>query len=334
MASTKRLLRSFYRLFLPTIVLVLLATIAGSVWLVHEAAHPQKAPYLMTPDKYGRLSTRAAQVTDETWANQDGTTARGWLLRGAENAPAVILLHRYGADRSWVLDLGVKLNEATNFTVLLPDARGHGESPLVTRTSLGGCETEDLRAAINFLRGLKNDATSNLLVGKELGVYGVELGAFSALIAASKEEGIRALALDSVPLSSNEMLESAIDKRYPFGSSFTSKIAAGGTYLYYFSGCYTHESVCNIAKELTNRKVLLLAGTDAPQYQTSTKEIQYCLPNSVEIESNLNLLYSGYGINSASLEQTAAYDQKIIEFFKRSLGGVQSVETVEESADK
>jgi pimeloyl-ACP methyl ester carboxylesterase len=332
MASTKRLLRSFYRLFLPTIVLVLLATIAAAIWLVHEAANPQKSPYLMTPEKYGKLSTRAAQVTDETWTNRDGTTARGWLLRGSENAPAVILLHRYGADRSWILDLGVKLNETTNFTVLMPDARGHGESPLVKTTSLGGSETEDVLAAIDFLRSLKNYANTGSLVGKDFGVYGVELGAYSGLQAAVSNENIKALALDSIPLSSDEMLSSAISKRYPFASAFTSKIAGWGTYLYYFNDRYNHQEICPAAKSLTDRKILLLAGTDAPQYQNSTKEIQYCLPNTVQLESNLNLTPSGYGINRASIEQAAAYDQRVIDFFKRSLGGDAFMQT--ESVEK
>lgn len=320
MSSTKRLLRSFYRLFFPTIVIVLLATIAASIWLVHDVSSPQKSPYLMTPDKYGRLSTRGAQVTDETWSNTDNTSARGWLLRGAEGAPAVILLHRYGADRSWVLDLGVKLNEATNFTILMPDLRGHGESPLVKRSSLGGSEAEDVLAATAFLRSLQNEAKTNALVGKDFGVYGLELGAYSGLTAAAKEENIKALALDSIPLSSDQLLSSVIAKRFPFVSSFTSKIAAAGTYLYYFDGSYNHQSICNAAKSAANRKVLMLAGTDAPQFQDSTKEIQNCLPNTVEIESNLNLTPSGYGISNASIEQTAAYDQRVIDFFKRALG--------------
>lgn len=264
---------------------------------------------------------RAAQVTDETWANRDGTTARGWLLRGSENAPAIILLHRYGADRSWILDLGVKLNEATNFTVLMPDLRGHGDTPLVKRTTLGGGEAEDVLAAMDFLGSLKNHANTVALVGKDFGVYGVELGAYSGLLAATKDENIKALALDSIPLSSDEMLSSAIGKRYPFASSVTSKIAGWGTYLYYFNDRYNHEETCPAAKSLANRKILLLAGTDAPQYQDSTKEIQYCLPNTVQIESNLNLTPSGFGINNASIEQAAGYDQRVIDFFKRSLGG-------------
>ncbi len=41
-----------------------------------------------------------------------------------------MLLHRYGGDRSWLFNLGVKINETTNFTILWPDLRGHGENPL------------------------------------------------------------------------------------------------------------------------------------------------------------------------------------------------------------
>ena len=104
MAKTKRLFKSFSRLLLPVVILFVLAVISGSVYMVYKTAQPPKAAYLVTPEKYGRLSARGAQVTDETWTNRDGTSARGWLLRGAENAPAVILLHRYSADRSHVLD--------------------------------------------------------------------------------------------------------------------------------------------------------------------------------------------------------------------------------------
>ena len=71
-------------------------------------------------------------------------SARGWLLKGAEGAPAVVLLHRYGGDRSWLFNLGVKINETTNFTILWPDLRGHGENPLIRWTSLGVREGDDL----------------------------------------------------------------------------------------------------------------------------------------------------------------------------------------------
>ena len=77
MAKSTRLVKSFYRLLFPVILLVIVAVGAASVWFARESSHPANAAYLLTPDKYGQLSARGAQVTEETWANRDGTQARG-----------------------------------------------------------------------------------------------------------------------------------------------------------------------------------------------------------------------------------------------------------------
>jgi pimeloyl-ACP methyl ester carboxylesterase len=319
MAKIKRLFKSFSRLLLPVILLIVLAFAAASAWLNYEAAQPPKGVYLVTPEKYGQLSARAAQVTDETWTGMDGNSSRGWLLRGAENAPAVILLHRYGTDRSHVLNMGVKLSESTNFTVLMPDARAHGENPTAKNTSFGGCETQDVVGAIEFLRGLRA-ASGNPLVGQNLGVYGIEMGALTALAAAGRDEKIKAIALDSIPQDSDNLLASVIEKRFPFASSITSKLAQTGTYFYPFGGCYRRETTCEIAKNLNNRNVLLLAGSDAPRFQDSTAKLGKCFPKTSSVESKTDLSPSGFSIINASMEQSESYDQRVIEFFRLSLG--------------
>ena len=186
MAKSTRLVKSFSRLLFPIILLVAAAVIGGAVWLIYTTARPLNSRYIVTPDKYGQLSTRAAQVTEETWVNRDGSTSRGWLLRGAENAPAVILLHKFGADRSYVLNLGVKLNESTDFTVLMPDQRAHGENPPVQNASFGGCEAEDAASAVEFLKGLKTPNQIALVNKNKLGIFGIELGALVAVTTAAK----------------------------------------------------------------------------------------------------------------------------------------------------
>jgi len=318
MAQKRRLFKSFYRLLLPVVVLMVLAVVAASVWLVHTVSNPPHAAYLVTPEKYGQFSTRGAQVTEETWSSRDGERNRGWLLKGAENAPAVVLLHAYGADRSHVLDLAVKLNEATNFTVLMPDGRGHGVNPSVTDSSFGGCETDDVLSSIEFLRGLKT-GTQMPLVGQNIGFYGVEMGALAALSAAAKNESIKALALDSVPTDSDVVLASAVDRRFPFASSITSKIAGIGTRFYFYNGCYRRDAACDSAKSVSNRKVLLLAGLDTPNLNDSTAKLNRCFPGGTNIEAKTDLNPSGFGLMNASLEQSAAYDQRVIEFFKSAL---------------
>ena len=112
------------------------------------------------------MRARGAQVTDESWQGHDGVTQKGWLLRGATNSPAVILLHKYGANRSHVLNLGVKLNEATNFTVLMPDLRGHGAEAGDKICTFGGCESEDLTSTVAYLKGLKSPEGFQLIGGE------------------------------------------------------------------------------------------------------------------------------------------------------------------------
>lgn len=319
MAKTTRLIKSFYKLLLPVVILLILATVGASVWLVHEVSLPQSSNYLVTPAKYGQLSSRGAQVTDETWSNPDGSSARGWLLRGIPNAPAVIVLHKYGADRSHVLNLGVKLNEATNFTVLMPDHRGHGTDSPVKGTTFGGCESQDATAAIAYLRTLKSPEQLTL-VGNDIGMYGLEMGSLVAISAASTDPTIKALVLDSVPQSSDALLGNSVETRFPFASVVTAKIAEIGTYPYFYqNGCYSRARVCETAKMLAGRRVLVLGGVDAAAFQDSSAKFAKCLPASTTVDSKTDLSPSGYSIFSTSLEVTAAYEQRVIDFMKQAL---------------
>jgi pimeloyl-ACP methyl ester carboxylesterase len=317
MASISKLTKSLFLLVLPVIILIIGALIGIGFWLLQKASTPPTAMYLVTPEKFVGLSSRGAKITDETWANKDGSSARGWLLRGSEGLPSIILLHRYGADRSHLLNLGVKLNEVTNFTILMPDLRGHGDTPLVKSSTLGGCEADDVASVIEFIKGLKTDDKKDQ-VGKDIGIYGVELGAFTALSAAVGDTNIKALALDSVPANQDELLDTVVQKRYPFASFITSKIAGYGTYFYY-QGCYKSSSVCITANSLTNRKILLLAGVDVPSFKQSTVDFQKCLPKQDLLEAKTDLTVSGFSVIGASGEQAEAYDQRVIEFFKKAL---------------
>src|SRR5882672_12441698 len=180
MATRRRIGKKLFKSLLPVLLILLVALVIALASIVRGITRPPRRSYLVTPEAFKVISGRALKVTDETWRNRDGTRARGWLLRGAEGAPAVILLHRYGGDRSLLFNLGIKINEATNSTILWPDLRGHGLNPPVNWTSFGTRESDDLLDAFDFLRTLKSD-NKRKLVGDRLGVYGVELGGYSAL---------------------------------------------------------------------------------------------------------------------------------------------------------
>jgi len=157
------------------------------------------------------------------------------------------------------------------------------------------------------------------LIGGGIGIYGLEMGALSALSTAVANPDVKAIALDSVPTDSDAMLASVIERRFPFGSSVTRQLGKMGTYAYYFDGCYSRVPACEMAKQLQNRSVLLLAGADAREFQESTSKLSKCLSNSVKLDSKTDLSPSGMGILNASIETAESYDQRIIDFFRNSL---------------
>src|SRR6266851_1982517 len=205
MSPRRSAVRRMVKAFLPIIFVVLVAVAAVTLWIVRGVTRPPRAPYLVTPQTFSQVTGPILNANDVTWPNHDRTTARGWLIRGAEGAPAVILLHGYGADRSWLLNLAVKLNETTNFTVLWPDLRGHGENPPVNWSLFGTVEGDDTTAAIDYLHTLKTTVGKPQVAGP-IGVYGIELGAYAALDAARRYPEVRALALDSTPGSPDDLI--------------------------------------------------------------------------------------------------------------------------------
>jgi pimeloyl-ACP methyl ester carboxylesterase len=317
MSPRRRTGRKLLATLLPIILLVALAIVGLTVWLVYGATRPPQRAYLVTPEKFAHLSDRGLKSTEETWTNRDGTQARGWLVRGAEGSPAILLLHGYGADRSWLLNLGVKLNETTNMTVLLPDMRGHGPNPPVVSSGFGTVEADDTLAALEFLHGLKTPQ-GRALVGEPAGIYGVEMGAYAALAAARQEKGVRAVALDSVPDDPDQVLGSVVNGHTGLDSSALRMFARLGTRLY-FAGHYKNESACTIAESLGDRQVLLLSGDDAGALKVSTETLARCFPSRSNVEAHTDLPLTGIKLASATPEQDEAYDRRVIEFFDRAL---------------
>jgi pimeloyl-ACP methyl ester carboxylesterase len=306
-----------FKTLVPIFALALFALVGATTWLVYSAIHPPARPYIVTPARLQQLGESGLHVTEEQWSNADGSVGRGWLLRGEQSAPAVIFLHPYGGNRSFFLNLGIKLGEATNYTVLWTDARGHGAGDAIGASSFGVRETADVADAISFLRSLKAH-DSEPLVGGSIGLYGVEMGAYSALLAAPRNPMLRALALDSVPDSSGELLRSAIAARTGIGNPLLYMLAETGARIY-FTGNFPGTNACAAAAELNGQNVLLLAGADAANLQTSTQRLQSCFSQPNRIEAHTDLPLTGTRISSATALEAESYDRRVIEFFSRTL---------------
>jgi pimeloyl-ACP methyl ester carboxylesterase len=317
MATRRRFGKKLLKSLLPILLILFLALFIALGTIVRSITRPPRQAYFVTPESFTHISGRVLKVTDETWRNRDGTSASGWLLRGGQGAPAVVLLHRYGGDRSWLFNLGVKINEASNATILWPDLRGHGLNPPVKWTSFGGREGDDVLAALDFLRSVKGD-NGPQLVGERFGIYGVELGAYAALRAASQDSSVAALALDSLPRSPDELVNSASGHKLGVSNSvllFPARLATR----VYFVGKYDNASSCVLAARLKDARVLLLAGVDDNYLRDSTKSTASCFPASANLEVRTDLPLTGYTLPSATGEQGEAYDRPVIDFFVKHL---------------
>ena len=309
----KKLLKSL----LPILFLLFLAVIAALSFIVYGIARPPGGAYLVTPQAFSQISGPVLRVTDESWQNRDNTAARGWLLRGADGAPAVVLTHRYGADRSWLFNLGVKLYEATNFTILWPDLRGHGLNPTVKWTSFGTSEGDDVLAAMDFLQSLKT-SRGNRQVGDRMGLYGVELGAYASLRAAVQNNAVRVLVLDSVPESPDELVRAAVKDDLGLSNKPLQQLTRVAVRIYYL-GRYENTSACEWAATLKNRRILLLSGTDAGYLRDSTVALGRCLQGAAKLEIKTDLPLTGLNLPSATGEQGEGYDRHVIDFFDKNL---------------
>jgi pimeloyl-ACP methyl ester carboxylesterase len=317
MARRRPLGKKLFKSLLPILLVLALALVIALGFIVYGITRPPKRAYLVTPQTFTGISGRVLKVSDASWQNRDGTRSRGWLLKGSEGAPAVVFLHKYGGDRSALFNLGIKLNEATNFTILWPDLRGHGVAPSIPSTSFGVYETEDLLAALDFLRAEKGE-NQNTLVGNTIGLYGVELGAYAALQAATKDPGIKALVLDSVPRDADDLIDGAVREDVGFNSDLVSKLTRTATHTY-FMGNFQNPLSCELAKSLGSQRVLLLAGSDAEHLRQTTVAFQNCFPNPANLEVKTDLPLTGFTLPSATGEQGERYDRPVIEFFTKSM---------------
>jgi pimeloyl-ACP methyl ester carboxylesterase len=317
MSPRRRFGKKLFKSLLPIVMTVVLAAGISLGLVVYGVTRPPRNAYLVTKDSFSQISSQASKVSDQSWPNRDGTQARGWLLRGMEGAPAVVLLHRYGTDRSWLFNLGIKIHETTNFTILWPDLRGHGISPPVKWTTFGVHEGDDVLSAIDFLRTLKS-AGGKELVGQHLGLYGVELGAFAALKGAQHEEDVKALVLDSIPRSSDELVQSAVKADLGLNNELILMVVRQGLRIY-FLGDYYNVTACEVAASLKEKHILLLSGPEAHNLRDATTSLARCFQSSIEMETKTDLPLTGFNLPSATGELGEGYDRRVIDFFDRHL---------------
>ncbi|HSQ73449.1 MAG TPA: alpha/beta fold hydrolase, partial [Rubrivivax sp.] len=121
-------------------------------------------------------------------AGAGGKSLFGWFVPppvAGSPAPAVVLMHGWGANAALMLPAVPLLHEA-GFAVLLPDARCHGASDDEEFSSMPRF-AEDIGAGLDWLRAQTG------LDAARLAVVGHSVGAAAALLAATQRGDIGAI---------------------------------------------------------------------------------------------------------------------------------------------
>lgn len=132
---------------------------------------PAVFAFLMTQAPRVRTASRPPARYQEVRIRSSGLALRGWLSPGESGKTAVVIVHGLGDTLESYQEHADPFIERGH-RVLLLDLRGHGGSEGRT-TTLGGLESEDVRAAIDFLKAEEGV----VLVGHSMGAVAVLLAA-------------------------------------------------------------------------------------------------------------------------------------------------------------
>jgi pimeloyl-ACP methyl ester carboxylesterase len=130
-------------------------------------------------------------VMPAEFASQDGISLRGWWSPGESSKPVIIFVHGLNRSRVEMLERAADANRR-GYGVLLFDLRNHGDSSRAY-TTIGIFESRDVCAASQFVM---NKAANRPQI-----LWGVSMGASSAILAAKRCPGFAAIISDSSFLS-------------------------------------------------------------------------------------------------------------------------------------
>ena len=178
----KRILISI--VILIFLVLFVLLPIGGSFLITNSRFRfPERGPQ--------RAEEVGLQVEAVEFMSSDGIPLKGWWSSGNDEQPAVIFSHGLNRSRLEMLERAAEASKR-GFGVLLFDLRNHGESGSAY-TTLGIHESRDVCAA--------SDVVQEKAPGRPKFLWGVSLGASTALLAVKQCGGFSGVVSDSAFVS-------------------------------------------------------------------------------------------------------------------------------------
>jgi fermentation-respiration switch protein FrsA (DUF1100 family) len=278
--------------------------------LVYINTHPPKYPLHIPPSTYN------ANYEGVAFTSGAGIILKGWLIRpvpAVYAAPAIIICHGLGANKSDFTELAVYLSRR-GYAVLLFDFRAHGESEGST-TSLGYHEQEDVLAALDYLK-TRHDVDPG-----RIGIYGFSLGGATAILAAVKSHGFRALVVDSAFTSLRDQAKTAVTDFYHLPSFPFLPLVVFAYEVYFRTPVDAISPVGSIAM-LASTPILIIAGDGDKLIPSENGRRLYMVAR----EPKEIWIISGADHGGTLAAAGDAYEKRVGGFFDKYLQKTASVE--------
>lgn len=191
--------RSFFGTLLKMAAGAALTIAGGALYVGWRLVNPGRV--------FVEVNVDAARDYEQVWfrSSVDHLLLHGLYMKAAPDAPHLILCHGYTSNLSQCYSIGRELH-GLGYGVLLFDFRGAGQSAR-KRVTVGWLEKRDLIGAVEFLRG-------RIQPQAPIGVLGYSMGGAVAIMAATENREIAAVATDSAYAELDAVIKYGI-KRLP-----------------------------------------------------------------------------------------------------------------------
>jgi uncharacterized protein len=289
--------RWYTKLIMALLALVFFAVLATSSiagFLVYRIVKPQRTSSEINMASFpGRPEVMDFEVP--------GLGKReGWFFPGLRGAPTILLLHGYESSRGELLTLVSALQDH-QYNVFIFDFAAHGANAGIT--TFGYREADETRAAIDLL------AARNDVDPARFGLWGYNLGAYSALREAESDRRVRALVLDSVYDKPEQMVKVGVERNGLAG--FPLMVSSAETSFEWLNHKYRDDPPLSAKlKSITGVPTLFIQAIDDPELAAITRLMFLKAPEP----RDQAVIPHGNFVNLGD-EDKRAYENRVVSFF-------------------
>lgn len=235
----------------------------------------------------------------------------GWYIEHSPSAPTVIMVHGINVCKNdYTVLIPAAMLYKAGFNVLLFDLRNHGFSDKDNgRTSVGNKEYLDVLGAWDWLVEQKKIAP------KQIGLFGVSLGAGTSLIAFTQEPKISAMFIDSPYSSLMQIIKEELKREnYPpflaYGAIIMARLTTGDNLLKY--------NPADAVRRHFNRPIFIAHST--ADKRVNAHHARDLADLAKQTGANVTVWFVSDAAHAQSvLKYPQEYENRLVDFFRKYL---------------